>query len=108
MQNPAMPILIADHPGHMHSAMVPMWSETHSAEDVSVHATGPWSHLFSGTTEQHYLPHAIMYATCTNPGPRGEHCDESPQTDSAQSTSSVISAICVSLLISVSLRRSNN
>jgi len=42
---------------------VPMVLETHSGEDVSIHAAGPGSHLFRGTREQNYLYHAIVQAT---------------------------------------------
>ncbi|UYV82022.1 hypothetical protein LAZ67_21000474 [Cordylochernes scorpioides] len=46
------------------SAGVPLAYETHSGEDVSVHATGPWSHLYSGVHEQTYIPTVISYAAC--------------------------------------------
>ncbi|XP_043238564.1 alkaline phosphatase, tissue-nonspecific isozyme-like [Amphibalanus amphitrite] len=38
--------------------------ETHAGEDVPVYATGPRSHLFTGTFEQSYVAHAISYAAC--------------------------------------------
>jgi alkaline phosphatase len=41
---------------------VPITLETHSGEDVSIHAVGPGSHLFRGTREQNYLCHAIVQA----------------------------------------------
>lgn len=36
--------------------------ETQAGEDVSIHATGPGSHLFRGTREQNYIYHAIIHA----------------------------------------------
>lgn len=36
-----------------------MDTETHGGDDVAVFAKGPWSHLFVGSYEQNYLPHAI-------------------------------------------------
>ncbi|XP_059618645.1 membrane-bound alkaline phosphatase-like [Phlebotomus argentipes] len=42
--------------------MAPRDSETHGGEDVPVYASGPWAHLFTGTYEQHVIPHMIAYA----------------------------------------------
>ena len=47
-------------------------SETHGAEDVSVYARGPMSHLFRGTHEQTYIAHVLMYASCL--GENKKHC----------------------------------
>jgi alkaline phosphatase len=43
---------------------LPLSSETHSGEDGAVFTQGPWSHLFTGTMEQHTIPHKIAYAAC--------------------------------------------
>ena len=43
---------------------VPLNYETHGGEDVAVYAVGPMSHLFTGVNEQHYLAHAMAYASC--------------------------------------------
>jgi len=43
---------------------VPLRDETHGGEDVAVYAYGPMSHLFTGVNEQHYLAHAMAYASC--------------------------------------------
>jgi len=45
------------------SALVPRSSETHSGEDVTVHAIGPWAHLLSGMYEQSYIFHAMNHAS---------------------------------------------
>lgn len=50
-------------------AAVPLDEETHGGDDVGVYAVGAHSHLFSGVYEQHYIAHAMMYATCL--GPKG-------------------------------------
>lgn len=42
-------------------------SETHGGEDVAIFAKGPMSHLFDGTLEQSYIPHAMAYAACIGP-----------------------------------------
>uniref|UniRef100_A0A182QLC7 Alkaline phosphatase n=1 Tax=Anopheles farauti TaxID=69004 RepID=A0A182QLC7_9DIPT len=47
---------------------VPLGLETHGGDDVAVFASGPWAHLFSGTYEQHFLPHAMAYAACIGSG----------------------------------------
>ena len=39
-------------------------SETHGGEDVAVYASGPLSRMFTGTFEQNYIAHAMMYALC--------------------------------------------
>ena len=39
-------------------------SSTHSGEDVSVYANGPWSHLFHGTHDQTYVYHVMEFAAC--------------------------------------------
>jgi alkaline phosphatase len=44
-------------------ALVPRSSETHAGGDVSVHAIGPWSHLFAGMYEQSYIFHAMNHAS---------------------------------------------
>lgn len=56
-------------------ATVPLTSETHSAEDVGVFASGPQSHLFTGVYEQSYIAHAMIYATCLGPQHFTKHPD---------------------------------
>ena len=48
--------------GFHQESSVPMRSETHSGEDVAVYATGPGSHLVSGTQEQSGIFHVMNYA----------------------------------------------
>ncbi|XP_062619646.1 alkaline phosphatase, tissue-nonspecific isozyme-like isoform X3 [Saccostrea cucullata] len=43
---------------------VPQEFDTHSGEDVGIHAQGPMSHLFHGVQEQHYVAHVVQYAAC--------------------------------------------
>lgn len=47
---------------------VPMGYETHGGDDVAVYVSGPYSHLFRGTFEQNYIPHALAYAACIGHG----------------------------------------
>ncbi|XP_055528518.1 membrane-bound alkaline phosphatase-like [Wyeomyia smithii] len=49
-------------------ATVPVELETHGGEDVTVYASGPWAHLFTGTYEQHAIPHIMAYASCIGDG----------------------------------------
>ena len=51
----------------MQPTTVPLHEETHGADDVAVFALGPYSHLFTGVYEQHFIAHAMMYATCLGP-----------------------------------------
>lgn len=54
-------------PNFTHPSMVPLYESTHAGDDVGVYAVGPHSHLFTGVYEQHYIAHAMMYATCLGP-----------------------------------------
>jgi alkaline phosphatase len=49
-------------PDYLQQALIPMRSETHSGEDVMVHARGPWAHLFGGVIEQNVIFHVMNYA----------------------------------------------
>ncbi|ABV35861.1 Alkaline phosphatase [Shewanella sediminis HAW-EB3] len=46
----------------MQQALIPMGSETHAGEDISLHATGPGSHLAQGVIEQNVIFHIINQA----------------------------------------------
>jgi alkaline phosphatase len=43
-------------------ALVPLGSETHAGEDVSIYAVGPSAHLFHGTQEQNTIFHVMKSA----------------------------------------------
>ena len=40
-------------------ALIPLRSETHGGQDVTIYATGPGAHLFGGVVEQNYIFHVI-------------------------------------------------
>ncbi|QYJ85204.1 alkaline phosphatase [Shewanella mesophila] len=46
----------------MQQSLVPMGSETHAGEDISLHATGPGSNLVQGVIEQNVIFHIINQA----------------------------------------------
>ena len=46
----------------MQQALIPMGSETHAGEDISLHATGPGSSLAQGVIEQNVVFHIINQA----------------------------------------------
>ncbi len=48
--------------GYHQEALVPLSSETHAGEDISLHAQGPSAHLFQGVIEQNTLFHIINHA----------------------------------------------
>ena len=48
----------------MQESAVYLKSETHGGEDVAIFARGPMAHLFDGTVEQSYIPHAMAYSAC--------------------------------------------
>ncbi|XP_043087862.1 alkaline phosphatase, intestinal, tandem duplicate 1 isoform X2 [Puntigrus tetrazona] len=52
---------------YMQQAAVPLESETHGGEDVTIYAKGPMAHLFHGVKEQNYVAHAMAYAACLEP-----------------------------------------
>lgn len=54
--------------GRTQPSMVPAPYESHGGEDVPVYASGPWSHLFTGTFEQNSIPHFMAYAACIGEG----------------------------------------
>ncbi|KAK6626717.1 hypothetical protein RUM44_009193 [Polyplax serrata] len=49
-------------------AFIPLPLETHGGDDVGVYARGPWSHLFTGSYEQNFIPHAMGFASCLGHG----------------------------------------
>ncbi|QYK02332.1 alkaline phosphatase [Shewanella psychrotolerans] len=46
----------------MQQSLIPMGSETHAGEDISLHATGPGSNLVQGVIEQNVIFHIINQA----------------------------------------------
>ena len=49
-------------PGFHQETTVPLSSETHAGEDISLHATGPGAHLAQGVIEQNVVFHLINQA----------------------------------------------
>ncbi len=49
-------------PGYHQETLVPLGSETHAGEDISLHATGPGAHLVQGVVEQSVVFHIINQA----------------------------------------------
>jgi len=80
---------------------VPLNSETHGGEDVAVYAAGPMSHLFTGVNEQHYLAHAIVYASCVGDDEDKNECILRRGQDSARLTASTPAASLTSCLSAV-------
>ncbi|XP_040205618.1 alkaline phosphatase, tissue-nonspecific isozyme-like isoform X1 [Rana temporaria] len=56
-----------ENSNYKQQAAVPVSSETHGGEDVAIMAKGPFSHLFHGIHEQHYIAHVMAYAACLEP-----------------------------------------
>ncbi|XP_011300828.1 membrane-bound alkaline phosphatase-like isoform X2 [Fopius arisanus] len=57
---------------YIYPGTVPLELETHGGDDVAIFASGPWSHLFTGTIEQSSIPHFLAYASCIR---QGSACD---------------------------------
>ncbi len=49
-------------PGFHQETFIPRYEETHAGEDVPIYATGPGSHLLSGSSEQNVIFHVMNYA----------------------------------------------
>nr|XP_023675710.1 intestinal-type alkaline phosphatase 1-like isoform X2 [Paramormyrops kingsleyae] len=52
---------------YMQQSAVPLDSETHGGEDVTIYAKGPMAHLIHGVKEQNYIAHVLAYAACLEP-----------------------------------------
>ncbi|WP_087464393.1 alkaline phosphatase [Oleiphilus messinensis] len=48
--------------GYHQETLVPMSSETHAGEDISVHASGPGAYMFQGVIEQSMIYHVLNEA----------------------------------------------
>lgn len=46
---------------------IPLYSGTHTGEDVAIYASGPMSHLINGVKEQSYIAHVMAYSACIGP-----------------------------------------
>lgn len=55
-------------PGYHQETLVPMESETHAGEDISLHAVGAGSWLVQGNIEQNTLFHIMTRAAVVSPG----------------------------------------
>jgi len=51
-----------ESPGFHQEAAVPLSSETHAGEDITIHAQGPGAHLIQGVVEQNVVFHLINQA----------------------------------------------
>jgi hypothetical protein len=60
--------IVTDDEDYLFPSTAPLNSETHGGDDVIVFARGPWSHLYAGTFEQNFIPHAMAYASCVGDG----------------------------------------
>lgn len=61
----------SDHLNHfdyLSPAALPLEDETHGGDDVVIFAKGPHAHLFTGSMEQHTIPHFMAYASCIGDG----------------------------------------
>ena len=50
------------HANFQQHAGVPLFMETHGADDVPIYAKGPWSHLLNGVVEQNVIFHVMKHA----------------------------------------------
>ncbi|XP_038196958.1 alkaline phosphatase, germ cell type-like [Arvicola amphibius] len=57
----------SSNPTYQQQTAVPLYSETHSGEDVAIFARGPQAHLVHGVQEQSYIAHVMAFAGCLEP-----------------------------------------
>ncbi|PHS59219.1 MAG: alkaline phosphatase [Sulfurimonas sp.] len=48
--------------GYHQEALIPIKSETHSGEDVTIYSKGPGANLLSGVNEQNFIFHVMQYS----------------------------------------------
>ena len=58
-------------PNLAYMATVPRDVNSHGGDDVGVYASGPWSHIFTGTYEQNNIPVAMAFAAKIGPYAEG-------------------------------------
>ncbi|WP_300354412.1 alkaline phosphatase [uncultured Alcanivorax sp.] len=54
-------------PGYHQETLIPLGSETHAGEDISLHATGAGAYMVQGNVEQNALFHLMTAATSVTP-----------------------------------------
>ncbi|XP_062558480.1 alkaline phosphatase-like [Armigeres subalbatus] len=79
-------------------ATVPLSSEAHGGEDVTVYASGPMAHIFRGTVEQNVLPELISYAAKIGQYRQTENGGEDDDEDDDPGTGSSL-AVYVKLMV---------
>jgi alkaline phosphatase len=60
---------LTSDPDYLQESTVPLFFETHSAEDVPIYAAGPGASLFHGVQEQNFVYHAMVEALGWNQPP---------------------------------------
>ena len=61
-QRPDLTNVDTTSPDYRQAATIPLYSETHSGEDVALYATGAGSHMVRGVMEQHVIFHIMKTA----------------------------------------------
>jgi alkaline phosphatase len=59
IERPSVSADEATHLDHRQQAIIPLSSETHGGQDVTIYASGPRAYLFGGVVEQSYVFHVI-------------------------------------------------
>lgn len=59
VERPALTEDEVEDPNYRQQSLVPMGSETHGGQDVTIYASGPRAYLFGGIVEQNYVFHVI-------------------------------------------------
>lgn len=71
--------------------------ETHGGEDVTIYASGPMAHLFTGTHEQTFIAHGMAYAACV--GENQKHCQSADNSCTTQSLTTAAAILSFSMMV---------
>lgn len=83
-------------PNFPQSATVPLKKDTHGGEDVGIYASGPWSHLFTGTYEQNNI--ALLMAYAAQIGPYSNDTDRDEKKNNASSQLKSLPSLMLALM----------
>lgn len=92
-------IVILVETDRVYQSAFPLSSETHGGEDVQIFASGPMSHLFTGTHEQTFIAHGMAYAACI--GENKDHCTNQKIDDPSSSNHNTAKTLVLSMMLAM-------
>lgn len=82
---------------------------------MPIYAKGPYAHMFSGTHQQNYIPHAMGYAACMGKGKMSKLCmSQDPSTtpmvddpSTRKSLGSIVYPLVLSYFVAIAILLTN-